>query len=213
MTKDTKEMTPLNDEKQPEVPEFDVKAAYAQLLAMQDQIREQAKAQGVTLIEPPPGDMITAVRHDSGRAIKPGEALNDEATTWRPWTKSDLDSDGEKHDFVPEFIAPIVHPLVDENRRARIFLTANDMTCALTVGVLNHNISGIFYWLYQNQKEAFEAGEKFKWEGPKDGPHIGGGIGGINGWQYTPIVTTPWIDIDGHLYQPGAAMPLMSEPE
>lgn len=188
--------------------EFDLKSAYENLLAMQDEIRAQAKARGIVL-EEPPADLVVAYK-DSGPVkgeAKPGSSIEGE-NNWRPWTKADLDANpDEKYSFVPQVIPGLVHPLLDENRRARIILDINDLKCCLTCNMLNENISGMFYHAYKNAEDAYFEMERFKQQGPSSGPHVRGGPQGINTWHYEPEVPAAWIDLEGAYYKPGAPMP------
>lgn len=195
----------VNDTK----PDLDLKAMYEQLLAQQEAIRAAAKSAGIQLEEPPTGDAVVAYKDSvPSRAIRPGEQEPD-SENWRPWTKADLDRNpDEKYSFVPQFIPGLVHPLLDELRRPRIILDVNGLKCCLTVGVLNENISGMFYHAYKNAEEGYANSETFKLRGPETGaPWVHGGTGGTNTWHYEPEVPSAWITLDGAYYKPGAVMP------
>jgi hypothetical protein len=198
-----------------EEPKLDLKVMYEQLLKSQDAIRAAAKAQGITLEEPPPGDMIVAYKEtETGTTgpVRPGAATDPKGLNWKPWTKADIDASGdEKHSFVPQFIPALVHPLLDENRRARIIFDINDLKCCLTVGVLNENISGTFYYAYMDAEKEWANLEAFKQNGPVSGPHTRGGVAGANTWHYEPEAPSAWIDLAGNYYKPGAVMPGQSE--
>jgi hypothetical protein len=139
--------------------------------------------------------------------LTPQQIANLKPGVERPWSRADLTHDPDKYDFVPQFIPGAVHPILDEHRRPKIWLQVNGLGCCLTVGVLNQNISGIFYHAYKNLEQQWLESEDFKAHGPVNGPWVTGGPGGINTWYYEPEAPKAWIDLDGKYYQPGAPMP------
>lgn len=126
----------------------------------------------------------------------------------RPWSKADLERDTDKYDFVPQFIPGAVHPVLDENRRPKIWLNVNGLGCCLTVGVLNKGISGIFYHTYKAIEQMWLESEEFKNHGPISAPWVTGGPSKENTWYFEPEAPKAWIDLDGRYYTPGAPMPL-----
>src|SRR5579859_5120924 len=178
-------------------------------------LAKSLQAEGVVLEQPPVETTVvresftpidTNNPHDRG--LKPGTVVNGVP---RPWTKEDLQGQ-EKFPLVPHWIPGAVHPLPDAEGKYHIFQDVNGLTCCLTVNELNV-VSGMFYHAYMNIEEQYKATETFKKKGPKDGPHVSGGWGGINTWSYVGEAPSSWIDIDGGYYQPGAEMPLEEIPE
>lgn len=190
------------------------KARYEEAKKALADLAESLKAEGIVLEQPPTettvvreSDLIAAGNpHDT--RLKPGTVVNGVP---RPWTKEDL-AGQEKFPLVPHWIPGAVHPLPDADGKYHIFLDVNGLTCCLTVNELN-TVSGMFYHAYMNIEEQYKKTEEFKKKGPKDGPHVSGGWGGINTWSYVGEAPSSWIDIDGGYYSPGAEMPLEDIPE
>lgn len=194
---------------QPEV--LDLRKMYADTLKQMEQIAAMMKADGIALEVPP---VETSAVQEEGSTkwipnrpdgLRPGMAgPNNES--FIPWTKYDLDPK-DVYSFVPQFIPNAVHPLLDEKRRPKIFLTVNGLRCALTVGVLNEKISGMFYWAYMNIEAEYHQAEEYKLIGPSNAPWVGQGPQGSSTWHYEPEAPSAWIDLDGRYYAPGATMP------
>lgn len=193
----------------------DLATIFKQQVALLEQIAAQAKAAGIEL-ETPPADIVSykevapAAAPTGNHPPKPGASLGDGSINsgWIPWRKADLDADPrEKYSFVPMFIPGAVHPLKDENGMFKIILDVNDLKCCLTVGVLNENVSGMFYHAYKNLEDQWRGNEQFKARGPESGPHTTGGRSGANTWHYEPEAPSAWIDLDGRYYTPGADIP------
>lgn len=172
----------------------------------------QAKGQAV---ETPPVE-TTAYRDlsETPQRLRPGQSLGEGAAAgWVPWRKADLDSGGEKHNFVPQYIPGLVHPLKDEKGKYKIFLDVNDLQCLLTVGELNENVSGMFYHAYMNAEDEYRKSEEFKNSGPMQALWARGGPGNSNTWHFEGEAPAAWIAIDGSYYRPGKEMPLAEIPD
>ena len=196
-------------------------ARYEDALKQLEQMAAAMKAAGIPL-ETPPSEVTTVVEPQLTREdfvgiddpnfdpsrLTPQQIADLKPGLQRPWTKADLVADPDKYDFVPQFIPGAVHPILDEHRRPKIWLNVNGLGCCLTVGVLNKNVSGIFYHTYKNMEQMWLESEDFKAHGPVNGPWVTGGPHGANTWYYEPEAPKAWIDLDGRYYAPGAPMPL-----
>lgn len=166
-----------------------------------------------TVVRPAPAvpTMVDAafqpISQDVATKVKPGTVINGVP---RPWTKEDL-SGQDKYPFVPQWIPGAVHPLQDAEGKWHIFLDVNNLQCSLTVWE-NNVVSGMFYHAYKNIEDQWKASEEFKKKGPIIGPHVNGGLGGINTWYYQGQAPTPWINLEGGYYKPGDEMPLEDVP-
>lgn len=215
-TQDSGEAAVVAEERSAEVtvpaaPVFDLRKMYEEQIKQMEQIMAMAKSQGVSLGDtPPPVTATKEVGKDEWVPTRAGGA--DQSGNDIPWSKHDLNPT-DKYNFVPQFIPGLVHPVLDENRKPRIFFTINGLQCALTVGVLNENISGMFYWAYKNAEDMHLAGEEFKSKGPSFAPWVGQGPFGTNTWHYEGIAPQAWIDLDGKYYTPGAPMPISTGSE
>lgn len=186
-------------------------ARYKEAKKALEALAKSLQAEGVVLEQPPTEttvvrEIVTDNPHDN--RLRPGTVINGIP---RPWHKEDL-AGQEKFPLVPHWIPGAVHPLPDADGKYHIFLDVNGLVCCLTVNELNV-VSGMFYHAYMNIEEQYKETEQFKKKGPKDGPHVNGGWGGINTWSYVGEAPSSWIDIDGGYYSPGAEMPLEDIPE
>jgi hypothetical protein len=195
-----------------------MEARYEEALKQLAEMAAAMKAAGIKLDQPPAADTtivapsveeFVALDNPSfdPKQLTPQQIARLAPGLERPWSKADLDRDPDKHDFVPQFVPGAVHPILDEHRRPKIWLQVNGLMCCLTVGVINKNISGMFYHAYKNIEQQWLESEDFKAHGPVNGPWVTGGPGGINTWYYEPEAPKAWIDLDGKYYQPGAPMP------
>lgn len=200
----------------------EVLARYKEAVAALAEYKAQLEAAGVKLEVPPTettvvraapvipgmGDAsFTPISPSVMKKVKPGEIINGVP---RPWIKEDL-ADQEKYDFVPQFIPGAVHPIQDTEGKWHIFLDVNNLQCSLTVWELNR-CSGMFYWAYKNIEDQWKTTEDFKKKGPIWGPHVSGGLGGINTWYYQGQAPAAWINLEGGYYKPGDEMPLEDIP-
>jgi hypothetical protein len=206
------EVTP-EAEKQSEV--LDLRAVYADLIRQMKSVEELMRAQGI--IEPPKETTSFGreVETTDGKkkwipmrpdGTRPGAPLPGNSDADVPWTKGDLDPE-DVYSFVPMPVPGLVHPLLDEDGRPKIFLTVNGLTACLTVGVLNEKIPGMWYWAYKNAEDLWRLSDDYRQHGPKSAPWVGQGPGGKSTWYWEREAPSAWIDLDGRYYTAGAPMP------
>lgn len=194
------------EQSKPDAPVVDLRQLYAEAIKQMELLNAMAVAQGISLGEAPPP--VTATRAaDSNEWVPTGAGgPNENNTSDIPWGKADLNPK-DKYSFVPQFVPTIVHPLLDAQRKPRIFLHVNGMTCCLTVGILNENISGSFYWAYMNAEQQYKESDEYRDKGPDNAPWSSQGVGGTSSWHHEPVAPNAWIDLDGRYYVAGATMP------